>query len=179
MLRQGCSSLDTLIAVVMPVFSKLFINADLTPYLLDQCLPSVLYTLRHLSHFHLVVVDVYLAQAFDVNSLICCFFPDVIQFCNMQVTTHVVISGSLALQFFDRTNYPGSDMDVLCDFWFGAELCAFVVEEGYTFLPCSGYGESFADELVVDVWEDALFFPTIPGVGMVLNFRKHLGGRER
>ncbi|KAJ7597812.1 hypothetical protein C8J56DRAFT_883158 [Mycena floridula] len=57
----------------------------------------------------------YRSEAFDITSKLLLFFPsqDVVQAFRQQLIEHnAVISGSFALQFFSRTCFPSSDMDV-------------------------------------------------------------------
>lgn len=51
-------------------------------------------------------------RAFNINRHLGRFFKDPKGFRSLQARTGTLISGSNALQFFDRTYYPESDMDL-------------------------------------------------------------------
>ena len=57
-------------------------------------------------------VHAFLKRTFDINRSLLRFFLDPISFRSMQARTGTLISGSFALQFFDRTFYPDSDLDL-------------------------------------------------------------------
>jgi len=84
--------------------------------------------------------------AFDVNVHFARFFSDPIQFRRLQAATHCVVSGSTALQFFNREVYPDSDLDLYVDFRNALDVCQFILDDvarAYTFLPCGEQDRDF------------------------------------
>ena len=51
-------------------------------------------------------------RAYNINRRLELFVTDPGAFRSLMARTHMVISGSFALQFFDRTFYPESDLDI-------------------------------------------------------------------
>lgn len=64
------------------------------------------------------------------------FFDNTLEFRSMQARTATLISGSTALQFFDRTHYPESDLDLYAHPLHVKEVGRWLLDsEGYTFQP--------------------------------------------
>ncbi|KAJ7575550.1 hypothetical protein C8J56DRAFT_1032351 [Mycena floridula] len=57
------------------------------------------------------------------------------QFRVLQSYTGTLISGSTALSFFNRTVYPGSDLDIYVEHRYSAEIALFLKTLGYAFAP--------------------------------------------
>ena len=73
-------------------------------------------------------------RAYNVNKHLARFFSDPLSFRSLIAKTRMVISGSFALQFFDRTRYPGSDLDLYAHRDDGVhEIGKFLLAEGYVF----------------------------------------------
>lgn len=58
------------------------------------------------------VVQAYRSQVWDLDHYFSRWFSNPITFRHLLKTCNGVVSGSQALQFFDRTQYPESDMDI-------------------------------------------------------------------
>lgn len=87
------------------------------------------------------------ARAYNVNRRLARFFNEPLLFRSLMARTHMVISGSFALQFFDRTYYPDSDLDLYLHpdrnvIYVGL----FLEEEEYTFVPTSWQLDKYRDE---------------------------------
>jgi hypothetical protein len=54
----------------------------------------------------------YFARAFNIEKRLSRYFDDPKSFRKLQAETLTVISGSTALQFFQRNFYPESDLDL-------------------------------------------------------------------
>ncbi|KAK7458692.1 hypothetical protein VKT23_009691 [Stygiomarasmius scandens] len=76
-------------------------------------------------------------RAFDINKLLCRYFSptEIPQFRHIQFTAGVLISGSSALQYFDRTVYPESDLDLYVCIQQCSILANFLESCGYVFQP--------------------------------------------
>jgi hypothetical protein len=87
------------------------------------------------------MVSSYFRRAFNINNLLEPYFsdqskPDLIdQFRLMQARTGTIISGSSALQFFARTSYPDSDLDLYTALHGAAEVADFITKADYTYVP--------------------------------------------
>ncbi|KAG7098196.1 hypothetical protein E1B28_000164 [Marasmius oreades] len=81
-------------------------------------------------------VDAYWKRALNISRLLLPFFTDhkARDFRIIQAATGALISGSTALQFFARTRYPDSDLDVYVEHRFALELLSFLEAIGYTFV---------------------------------------------
>jgi hypothetical protein len=87
-------------------------------------------------HAALAALTGFYYRVFNINNHLQRFFTDPLAFRWLQAQTGTLISGSSALQFFDHTFYPESDLDL---YTFPAQtrrVCSMLVEmEGYSLLP--------------------------------------------
>lgn len=76
-------------------------------------------------------------RAFSVDKLLSRYFtpPEINRFRELQCQTGTLISGSTALQFFDRAIYPESDLDLYVEYRLSAAIAAWLLEIGYTYAP--------------------------------------------
>ena len=75
-------------------------------------------------------------RAFNINRHLGRFFTDPKGFRSLQARTGTLISGSNALQFLDRTYYPGSDLDLFVHPGHSREIGLWLMHyEGYVFTP--------------------------------------------
>ncbi|KAJ7722644.1 hypothetical protein DFH07DRAFT_1067368 [Mycena maculata] len=75
---------------------------------------------------------------FDISRLLYPFFGDPSEvecFQRIQAQTGTLISGSIALQYFNRLIYPESDLDIYAHRVSAAIPVGFIVLNGYTFAP--------------------------------------------
>ncbi|KAH8092536.1 hypothetical protein BXZ70DRAFT_898267 [Cristinia sonorae] len=70
-----------------------------------------------------------------INDSLMRFFDDPVAFRSLQARTGTLISGSTALQFFDRTSYPNSDLDLYIHPQFDRDVLLWLTDNGYTFVP--------------------------------------------
>lgn len=84
------------------------------------------------------IVHGYIKSAFNIDRLLARFFSDPLAFRALQARTGTLISGSFALQFFARTFYPDSDLDLYIPKDWLLDVVEWLVEEGYTFVPVRG-----------------------------------------
>jgi hypothetical protein len=80
------------------------------------------------------VVNYFSRRAFTLEKILDKYFQhhEIQQFQTMQERTGTVISGSSAVQFFHRSIWPESDLDLYVEEPFAAECGRFVIECGYT-----------------------------------------------
>ena len=100
--------------------------------------PATIYRVGRTCRLAYWAVKDYTGRAFDINSHLKRFFVDPFGFRVIQARTQAVVSGSSALQFFDRTVYPNSDLDIFVANKDAAEVCAWIVNcggKGYKFVP--------------------------------------------
>ena len=82
-------------------------------------------------------------RAYNINKKLKRYFNDPQSFRSLMARTDMVISGSFALQFFDRSFYPESDLDLYAyPNEKLHEIGSHLLKEGYTFKPV---GEQIPD----------------------------------
>ncbi|THU97433.1 hypothetical protein K435DRAFT_615366, partial [Dendrothele bispora CBS 962.96] len=84
------------------------------------------------------LVSSYNQNNFRIRRILSRYFdsvPDIAQFRLLQYETGMLISGSAALQFFDNTMYPESDLDLYVALREADPIGQFLLERGYTFTP--------------------------------------------
>lgn len=80
----------------------------------------------------------YQSRAFDIHRHLRRFFADPVGFRVLQAQTGAVISGSNALQFFDRDIYPDSDLDIFVNVGNALDVCTWISQNAgheYSFEP--------------------------------------------
>ena len=83
--------------------------------LFSHCTPATIHHLSLACRAARRAVSDYNSRAYDINRHFNRFFRDPVAFRRMQMYTGSVVSGSSALQFFDRTLYPDADLDIYAD----------------------------------------------------------------
>jgi hypothetical protein len=129
-------------------------------------------------------VNSYYKTAFDIKKRLSRFFSsdEILHFRHWQASTGLLISGSTALQFFDRTEYPDSDLDIYIEQKYALPVANWLQRIGYTFVPRKQQDpdlqEAF-DETPLGLHKGANIFPSEEigyfgrGVGGVFNFHKY------
>ncbi|KAH9942558.1 hypothetical protein B0H21DRAFT_523328 [Amylocystis lapponica] len=97
----------------------------------------------------LAAVKAYVVYVFNINRHLSRFFDDVPAFRTLQARTSTLISGSSAVQFFDRSYYPESDLDLYVHECRRHELGKWLIEHGYHFVANTRQDTSF-DVAAVD-----------------------------
>jgi hypothetical protein len=108
---------------------------DLANILFDQLSPANLLRFARCSRAIYHQVLSYIEHTFNIESLLSRFFSDPTSFRTLQARTHTLISGSTALQFFDRSHYVGSDLDLYTPVNHHLEVGHWLIREGYTYKP--------------------------------------------
>ena len=87
-------------------------------------------------------------RAYNINRRLELFVTDPGAFRSLMARTHMVISGSFALQFFDRTFYPESDLDIYVhpDGSIG-EVGLYLIKDGYEYTRQSWQLEHYEQEV--------------------------------
>jgi hypothetical protein len=61
----------------------------------------------------------------------------------LQAESGFVISGSFAVQFFGRIDYPSSDLDLYVEFRHGYRICAWLVSVGFACISSSNFTKQY------------------------------------
>lgn len=99
------------------------------------------------------VILAYFRRAFRIENLLRPYFLDyprpdpVSEFRSMQSSTGALISGSTALQFFARTRYDDSDLDLYVNQDRVEKVLDFLKDAGYTYVPRTGQAASLEAQL--------------------------------
>ena len=92
-----------------------------------------------------VVQNHYIPAAFSINRILSRYFTEPLAFRAVQARTGTLISGSTALQFFTRTVYPNSDLDLYISTQHVFDLIQWLVERGYTFVPGANQAQTWQE----------------------------------
>jgi len=78
--------------------------------------------------------------AFKLEYILGAYFTSAqtLEFHRLQCETGMFISGSAALQFFDHTVYPGSNLDLYVKMWFHVPIAHWLEKIGYDYVPPAG-----------------------------------------
>lgn len=117
-------------------------------------------------------VQSYMIRAFSINHFLSRYFSDPVAFRSLQARTSTLISGSSALQFFDRSYYPGSDLDIYVHMNWRRVVGRWLLCEGYTFVPnnyqANDFEKAVTDPKILNGWRHY----KMRGVAAVFNFVK-------
>ena len=80
----------------------------------SYCTPQTLLRFERTCRLAQAIVEDYIRVAFNIDARLSPFFDDPRAFRSLQARTGTVISGSTALQFFERAIYPGTGMTFRC-----------------------------------------------------------------
>ena len=117
-----------------PLFDAILNEDALCNLILDSCSAKGLVLLLRTSHAIRGIVFNYMKRTFDVDKLLSRYFTYPLSFRQLQACTGTLISGSTALQFFDRTFYPESDLDIYVPRAWRSEVGRFLLQAGYKFV---------------------------------------------
>ena len=139
----------------------------------DHCsarsLVVLLRTCRSVNH----AVRVYMTRSFSIERILQRYFFQTLPFRYLQARTGCLVSGSSALQFFDRSFYPDSDLDLYVSKGWAYDVGTFLLQEGYKFVRTSSQHPTFG----VAVQEDRVATATahygnFRGISAVFTFQK-------
>jgi hypothetical protein len=109
-----------------------------------SCLsPATRITLARACTSTYTAVDEFTRRVYNINRHLGQYFTKPTAFRTLQAQTGTLISGSSAIQFLDRSQYPGSDLDLYVNPGHGREVGQWLIErEGYTFKPTGSQDEN-------------------------------------
>ncbi|KAI0703516.1 hypothetical protein C8T65DRAFT_578754, partial [Cerioporus squamosus] len=140
--------------------------------ILSSCTPVTILRLQRVCRTAADAVQDYIARAFDVRRVLDRFFPDVLAFRSLQARTGTLISGSVALQFFDREFYPASDLDLYVHMRHRREIGRWFLERGYQFEPGPHQPSEFEAAATEALSGLAVTPYGMPGIAAVMNFTR-------
>ncbi|CCL99903.1 uncharacterized protein FIBRA_01928 [Fibroporia radiculosa] len=122
------------------VFAENILTNDLlTDIIFSCCSPAHIYRIAKTCRAGLYAAKEYTRHAFNINRHLSRYFDDISAFRSLQARTRSLISGLNALQFFDRTCYPESDLDLYVHLRWRREVGIWMMQSGYHFQPSSNY----------------------------------------
>ncbi|KAI0061341.1 hypothetical protein BV25DRAFT_1917010 [Artomyces pyxidatus] len=113
-------------------------NAVLIDNICAHSSPANIFRLARICKPVLAAVQGYLRRAFNINRHLARWFPDPLAFRALQQRTTTLISGSNALQFFDRTFYPKADLDLFTPWDQLPDVARWLTGNGYTYISKDG-----------------------------------------
>ncbi|KAH8092523.1 hypothetical protein BXZ70DRAFT_1010836 [Cristinia sonorae] len=118
---------------------KIVFNHFMFQTIFDNLTPLEFLRLARTCRVARAVVQRFIEQTFTtkINQILSRFFTDPVAFRSLQACTGTLISGSVALQFFDRTFYPGSDLDLYIPPQSDRHVLQWFPQNGYRFAPTS------------------------------------------
>ncbi|KAK7680745.1 hypothetical protein QCA50_016053 [Cerrena zonata] len=128
--------------------------------------------LRTCSRMNQSVKD-YISRAFNINHLLSQYFSDPMAFRYVQACTATIIAGSSALQFFDRSFYRESDLDLYVPMPQRVQLGRYLLREGYKFVPTSWQHPTFEVAVLEErVARASTNYGQLKGIAGVFTFKK-------
>ncbi|TFY80353.1 hypothetical protein EWM64_g3656 [Hericium alpestre] len=97
------------------------------------CSPGTLIRLSWTCRAAYAALHSYYRRGFNINRHLARYFPDPRAFRCLQARTGTLVSGSNALQFFDRTHYPNSDLDLYVSMTDAVVVADWLVAAGYVY----------------------------------------------
>jgi hypothetical protein len=121
-------------------------NSDLTHIIFSHASIASILRCQKVNRRFRKLSLLYLDHCLDIHQHLSRFFSDPEGFRKVQRRTSALISGSNALQFFDRSLYPDADLDLYVHRGRETELAAFLLKEGYEYRPSHFQARSFAEQ---------------------------------
>lgn len=147
-------------------------NDLLMDIILNMCTPATAIRFSQTCREAQLVFKSYMTRAFKLEKILSRFFSDPLDFRRLQARTATLISGSTALQFFDRSFWPESDLDLYVHMQFAKDVGDYLLREGYTFIPNKIQVEDFELASEESMIKDSPDFYSFRGVGCVFTFQK-------
>ena len=118
----------------------------------DFCSPASLLRLSRCCRSARTSVQMYMQRAFNINRILSRFFSSPSMFRRIQAKIDALIAGSSILQFFDRSFYPESDLDLYIHCGSDLdELIDFLSAEEYKYAPTSVQNANFTKAVERDM----------------------------
>ena len=148
-------------------------NERIGVMVLGYCTAKSLVLLLRTNHSVNTLIAVYIKRAYDIHRVLRQYFTDPLSFRYLQAYTGTVISGSTALQFFDRSFYPESDLDIYAPKAWGNEVGRFLLRAGYAFVPHRSQHPNFDTAVFARrVVSATAVYGNFKGIAGVFNFVK-------
>ena len=112
--------------------STVILNTDLSDLFLSCCTEVALLSVSRTCRIAHETVKEYMRRAFNINPILSSFITSPLSFRLLQARTGALISGSVALQFFDRSYSSEADLDVYVPLLLCMEATMFFVVNGYS-----------------------------------------------
>ncbi|KAI0061371.1 hypothetical protein BV25DRAFT_782845 [Artomyces pyxidatus] len=122
-------------AAYNPISQSLFGNAVIVDLICAYSSPATFIGLSKTCKLALASVRGYMRRAYNINRHLLHWFADPAAFRALQARTATLISGSNALQFFDRTVYTTADLDLFTPREHMLEIAEWLIWVGYSFVP--------------------------------------------
>ncbi|KAK7696086.1 hypothetical protein QCA50_000729 [Cerrena zonata] len=117
-------------------FSNIIIPNDLLyDTVFSFCTPTTFLRLSRTCQSARAAVQSYMRRAFRTDRIYSRFFTSPVAFRRMQARTGALVSGSTALQFFDRSRYSEADLDIYVPLKYRLEVADFLFNDGYSYVP--------------------------------------------
>ncbi|KAH0828580.1 hypothetical protein J3R83DRAFT_2851 [Lanmaoa asiatica] len=118
-----------------PLYVRLFVSVPVYDLVFSCLSPRSLVQLALTCRAAYLAVTAFKSRAFNINRHFSRYLNDPVAFRSLQAKTNLLVSGSNALQFLDRTFYPDADLDLYTHPGHSFEVAQFLVEvEGYQFI---------------------------------------------
>ena len=147
-------------------------NDLLMDIIFNMCTPATAIRFSQTCREAQLVFKSYMTRAFKLEKILSRFFSDPLDFRRLQARTATLISGSTALQFFDRSFWPESDLDLYVHMQFAKDVGDYMLREGYTFIPNKIQVEDFELASEESMIKDSPDFYSFRGVASVFTFQK-------
>ena len=169
------------LSTTSPRSRLLFLQSIVTNDLLydlifDACTARSLVRLLQTCHTLRLSVQDYIPRRFNITKLLSRYFHHPETFRHLQAATGTIISGSSVLQFFDRSYYAKSDLDLYVPLAWRAKVGQYLLKEGYSFVATRTQSSLFAD--AVDqkrVITNNGLYGNFKGIAAVFTFKKRSG----
>jgi hypothetical protein len=138
------------------------------------------------------VMKIVNAGTYSINRHLSNFFTEPLGFRSLQARTGTLISGSIALHFFDRIHESDTPLELYTHPGFAREVGLWLIDEGYRFQPASDDEPQNFLDMDFDVWtpwttrtDDNIFDSAlhledaIPGIRAVYRFERESAGQKQ
>ncbi|KZT06467.1 uncharacterized protein LAESUDRAFT_700278 [Laetiporus sulphureus 93-53] len=157
---------------VKPLFTDRIIHIELiTDVVFSYCSPATLLRIARTCRAAHSAIHAYIRSTFRIDRLLSRFFQNPLSFRSLQARTGTLISGSVALQFFDGTSFPASDLDLYVFMQHCGEVGLWLLAEGYSYVQGHSAHADFESALG-DANDAPVEVYNIPGVARVFTFAK-------
>lgn len=118
--------------------------------ILDALPPAEIYRYSRTCKTAYVIAQSYIRRRFCIDNILGLYFSEkqIIEFRHLQFHTGMIISGSTALQFFNRLVYDDSDLDIYVDHRHRESVAIWLRDIGYIFKPTKRFGTKTLEEAI-------------------------------